>query len=584
MSLTKVPYNMVQNGVTDVANFGAVENGVTDDSTAITEAAQASDSVLVTGDSYGPNVLINNVINTRFKGEGSLIDVYRKNVIPDESPSDDFMRADLIAEKHLRQFNLNPTRKAILVGDSISTYFANTIGRSDMLANCLFPSLADQFDGELTFMDMAIGGTAYQNFLTDQYQTYIPWYSGLSGTTWIDVVNAQNPDLLVLSWQMNYSTPLSFNMTALNTVIDYINNNFNPVPSIVICTGFDPSPASTSFPEGETGQEARDQAAGALRSYVKWKNNGQIGLIDFHRKFCRVRDGFDPVSTCISRVGTTSITNTSNYVEGDYYTTDWKVRINANTAIMSNGDFFTLKTGPGSDDFVQVLKTGSTALTVALYSGQTGSSIPLYSKNITYNANTAAGFWLTVEKSSNYICMYNDTDSQYGTYNAPIFYDKCVSFGGKYLPRVNASNSSSLIGAEIYYGVERVNIPSVTDLKLYGPDAPPYIGTYGGSGFNHPGGFAATHVYRPVLDAIDWIADTAQSGLVDVTAADTTANITFPYTEPDNNYLLQTFPGENSLSPEIFWSVGTKTTTGAVLNFSSAAVNTSSIGWRILRS
>ena len=576
-------------------DFGSVENGTTDDSSAVTNAASNAKRVLVQGTSLGSNVAIANVIDTRFYGQGALKTVYRKNVIPDESPAAEFWKADLCPDRHLKQFNTNPKPSVTLMGDSISTYMANSWVRGDMLTDVLYHELLNQKPNGLTFRNRAIGGTTFASAMGVQYQTYIPWYAGNSNTAWITLVGNEKPDLVILSWQMNYDAPggvkNDFCVADLDAVINWIGGTFNPIPSIVVCTGFVPSPASAAFPQGQAGQETRDGAAGAIRQYVKWKRlpNGQeIGLLDFHRMFCRSRDGFDPVSSCISKIGTTAINSvtagSTKVATGDTLCHDWKIQVAANLNTMIVGDYLIFFHGYGADDFFLITKTSTTQASFTAYSGTLASNIPLYSQTFAFDMTQTGPFTMSVEKSGNIVTIYTDQDSQYGTFTAPSFVGKIVGLGGDYYPRVESHGSSSgtwFTGGNFYYGVPRVNTPSIKDSLFFGREALGAISPNGGSGYNHPSGFAATHVYRPMIQAVDWHRNVGQSGSLSISSGVSAATITFPYAEPDTAYTVEiAFEGS---SPGQTWACGTKNLGSAIINFVNVTTFATVAKWRLSR-
>jgi len=574
--------------------YNAAEDGLSNDAAAITAAASAAKAVLVSGTALGNGTLISDLIDTRFKGQGSLASVYRKWVIPDESPAAEFWKADLSPDRHLRQFNTNPTPNVTLMGDSISTYFANSLARGDMLANVIEHELMNQKPNGIVFRNRAIGGTTYATAMGVAYQSYIPWYAGDAATAWITLVGNEHPDLIILSWQMNYDAPggvkNDFKVQDLDNVINWIGSTFSPIPSIVVCTGFVPTPASALFPQGQAGQESRDGAAGAIRQYAKWKrlSNGQeIGLIDFHRMACRARDGFDPVSTCIAKIGTTAInavvSGANKIATGDTLCHDWKIQVAANLSSMAVNDYLLFGHGYGADDFFQIIKKNNGTATFAAYCGTLSSNIPLYSQDFAFDMTQTGPFVMTVEKIENIVTIYTDQDSQFGTFTPPAFSGKIVGLGGDFYPRVEAhgGGGSWLSGANFYYGVPRLNVPSIKDSLLFGRESQGAISTYGGSGYNHPGGYAATHIYRPLVQAIDWHRYVPQSGSLAISSAQASATVTFPFNEPDTAYTLEvSFEG---ISPGQTWACATKNIGSAIINFAAATSAATTAKWRLRR-
>jgi hypothetical protein len=480
-------------------DFGVVGNGVTNDSTALQNAAVRSNTVLVRDNVYAPSTAIASLADTTFRGNGSLLSsVYHKAVIPESSTSDTFVNQDIVAAKHLTQLNAVTTPTVVLIGDSISTYFANSIGRSDMLTEVLRTTLENQF-GAINFYNRAIGGTQFSSLFNSQYQTYIPWYAGSPTVNWIDMVRNLSPDLVVMSFGMNDGAGIQ--TFYLKAAIDAMQG-WTKVPSIVMATNLVPSPASTAFPDGQAGQESRDKSAGLVRTYAKFRN---VGLLDVHRKDCMVRDGYDPVSSILT-IGDSinaSIVGGRNFCVGTKKVIDFKARVYLDsTALLGGTNYITIKTGSGANDFLQVIRTLSTTLTFALYAGGV-DSIGVAASTITYTLAAGVACHFVVERSNDQVVVYVDTDSQFGTFNAPLFTSKLVALGSEYYPTIQDNAGTVLSSVGYSYGEQRTNVPSVTNSLLWGDGTLPFD-QHGGSGYNHPGGFAASHIYRPLIGGVTW--------------------------------------------------------------------------------
>lgn len=489
-------------------DFGVVGDGVTNDSTALANAVASALTkqkvVTLSGTVNAPSMTLANYIDTNFEGNfETLTNVYRKKAIPEFAPSDSLQCIDIVPDKHLQQLNAVTKPVVVLVGDSISTYLANSNARGDLLSNVLHKTLDKQFPQGITFYDRAIGGKAWSSLSSSQYQTYIPWYAGNVATTWIEMVHNLNPDLVVFSFGMNDSSGISVN--AMKTAIDTLQS-WAKVPSIVIASNLVPSPASASFPDTGSGQEGRDIAAGLNRSYAKYRN---VGLLDIHRKYCMVRDGYDPLST----VQTTGdavypiISSGGQYVcTGTKQVTEFKANINFNgTPLVANTQTIVVQLGAGANDFVQIYYNYVAGnLTVVGYYGSASDYVAYAGTNAVFSMPSTSGGWLSVEKIGDYLVIYNETDSQFGSYNEPLFMMKIVTMGGTFYPKIYSSGDA-LNAVTYWYGVNRVNKPSATNSLLWGNDPVPSGGNiYGGSGFNHPSGLMAALVYRPMIESILW--------------------------------------------------------------------------------
>jgi len=559
-------------------DYGAVEDGVTDDSTALTNASDAcastTDTVLLGGVSSAPNMELSVVANTTFEGKiDHLLGAYRKAAIPQQSPSDSLQFDGIIPSKHLKTFNQAYKPKVCLVGDSISTYFANSLARGDMLADNLHKVLNDQCPDGIDFIDMAIGGTGYGSLFTNQYNADIEWYAGYSTSDWIDVVKAQNPDLVVLSFGMNDSSNIKVN--DVKDAIDYIQT-WAKVPSIVLATNLVPNPSSTTFPEGDAGQQGRDEAAGFVRTYGNYRN---VGVLDVHRKDCMVRDGFDPTSSCITKG--TLINAIGNTVTGYKTCIDWYANIAYNASALTAGTgYLTAKTGSGDNDFIQIIKTDATHMQVVAYAGSTDSlGVNVGDGVYPYTWPTTGVNYLSVEKIGGYVSIYSQA-VQLGSYSAPIAFGKCPSLGGIYTPKTTGTPSGVLLNTTFHYGEQRVNIPSITNSLLWGNETVSNIDYHGGSGYNHPGGFAATHIYRPLLQSTLWYQRQFITGTVAIASG--ISSITVNFAPAQKAFSYSVLMSEVGAGLGTSYRVSAYTDTSFEISFSSATTGSGFIFWQII--
>lgn len=481
--------------------FGAICDGVTDDSGAMLLAISVSEKLLLPSDTNCPNLSITDIFNVVFVGNGKLLNVYRKDGYDTYGGGKNTVISnDIIPSKHLKVFNNVFKPKVVLVGDSISTYLANSVSRGNMLTSCLEDSISLQGNNGIEFYNRAIGGKTFNNLQSVLYQDYIPWYSGLETTTWIDVVKALEPDLIVFSLGMNDAENIK--VASIKAVIDYIKT-WAKVPSLVMATNLTPNPLGASEGTEVASQTSRDLSAGLVRSYVKAND---IGLLDFHRQGCVARDGYDPTSSTMA-VGEPDIyaviNGTAKECVGTKNVSSFKAKIWANP--MSIGGFtFTVRTGTGANDFIQFSKTGATNLAILSYAGNTDSIGTTYNIS-TFSFPTEVGYLFTIEKINDVVTIYLDDDTQFGTYNEPLIRFNVVSCGGEFLPKVKGSSLTSIESIRIYYGEYIKNTPLIENTILWGDGDTSYVeGYYGGSGWNHPSEFVAGLIYEPVLSNSKW--------------------------------------------------------------------------------
>ncbi|MGE7139133.1 hypothetical protein ACQKIE_16020 [Luteibacter sp. NPDC031894] len=541
----------------------------------VTQAATAANTVQVTAAVNGIGASLTNpaVADATFRGEGSLTGVYRKAVVPENAASDCFVDQGVIAGKHLKRFNQTAKPVVVLVGDSISTYFANSIARSDLLVETLRDTLNQQMPNGVTFYDRSVAGMTLGSVFGSSLSG-IPW-AVTPGKAWIDYVKDLAPDLVIFSFGMNDSTAVKVN-EYINTM-SYVNG-WAKIPSVVFCTNLVPNPASTAFPEGEAGNEGRDMAAGLTRSFAKY--NG-LGLLDFHRKVCMVRDGFDPASSIMTRGDTVlAVSNGSGgaSITGTKLCRDFKVRINMTAANLSATNYITVNYGNGVNDFVQILRPTSTTLQCAFFCGGSDSAA-ITTQTFTFNPPGGSYIALTIEVSNDVMRIYYDADGSIGQYNDPYLTQPIVRLGGQFTPKVISNVQTILTAADFSYGEYRTNVPSVKNSLLWG-DGSSSIDVHGGSGWNHPGGFAASHVYRPLVRMTRWCAPVPIFGQLSVASTGTSFTQTLPTPELDTTYEI-IGSWEGSAAPA--WAVLSKTTTSFTITLAAAAGASIKLNWQLLR-
>lgn len=507
-----------------LVDFGGAANG----SSAVEALAAISDTVRIDVPVVASTTTVAEVADATFRGKGSLSGIYAKPVIPDNSASDELNSVGVVPGRHLRRFCTSASPVVVLVGDSLSTHFANSIARSDMLSEVLRTTLADQVP-RMVFHNRAVGGMSFANFLGTLPAGSASWYTN-PAQLWSSYVQALAPDLVIFAFGMNDS--FNVRVQAMKDTFDNLQT-WAKVPSIVVCTNLVPSPASTAFPEGQAGQEARDKAAGLIRSYTKFRG---LGLVDLHRKARMVRDGYDPLSSIMTRGDTVdSVLSGSVYVSlGTRRVTDYKARVRFDSAAMSLTQWITLKTGPGVNDFVQFQKVDANNIRVSAYCGDI-DSLAYSSINYAHTFPPGVGYHLVVEISGTNIVVYIDYDGNFGASYGAVVAIPRVALGSEFTPDVRDNAGHVLYGVDFSYGEQRVNVPSVKNSLLWG-DGSSAIDVHGGSGWNHPGGFAASHIYRPVIQGIKWWEPIAPSGSIALASGITSITVPFPADEVSTAY------------------------------------------------
>ncbi|MCA9368387.1 SGNH/GDSL hydrolase family protein [Candidatus Kaiserbacteria bacterium] len=212
------------------------------DFSSVIEKAAKSSNYLYVGESLKAGSTRQDLLrDVVFTGDGQLNGVYRKWVVPMNSGSYVAPVSDLVPEQ-VPRFRSESSPVVVLVGDSISTYNANTTGRGDSLALKLESFSRQQLrpDQTLTFFNRSIGGQTYTAFFgrnsAEAPAPNIAWWDNTR--SWKEQVKALNPDILFLSFGMNDSK--NIRPDVLDALLDEIES-WPSSPNVVLSTNLLPS-------------------------------------------------------------------------------------------------------------------------------------------------------------------------------------------------------------------------------------------------------------------------------------------------------------------------------------------------------
>jgi hypothetical protein len=403
--------------------------------------------------------------------------------------------ANDLSPAHVPYFQSAPNVVVVLIGDSISTYNANSVGRSDGLAFMLEQFFRDALaPGQtLTFHNRAVGGALYETFLTSAATSAIApdltWW--IDGKTWFEQVRDLGPHILVSAFGMNDKDQIRPDVVA--SIIDQCAT-WPSAPDLVLCTNLQPS-----FADGQRApQDGRDQAAGVTRTMAKQRG---VGLLDFHRQFCAARDAFDPCEATLRNVELAGVLATDRRSCPEE-TIDFMVEFDVNLdALVTDlgADKVIVRIGSLPLDWLRVSRTAGPFLRVELSTGP--GAHPLNYLNQTLPWLGGGVRTLRVEISGDLLALYDPSSGgPEGQNQAPIFASKVVRGGGWFTPYVMMVNGAADIDATVtnvsfWTARQCVHRPRITDGELFQGAA----GEWEGSTFNHPGNKVGSHIYAPVL-------------------------------------------------------------------------------------
>ncbi|WP_430317008.1 SGNH/GDSL hydrolase family protein [Pseudomonas sp. p1(2021b)] len=481
---------------------------------AITKAiAEGKRYVKVSGD-----LLVNGTVTGRGNiipiGKGKFTSMlggaYRRPVFPDRHPNLYF--PGIRPGQHLVQFSRTATPKVVLMGDSISTYGANSYAQNTMLAGFLEQKIkSDNPTRTVTFVNRAIGGqtftTANTRPGTPPDLNLYPWYTD-PNRDWLLYIQDQAPELLIISFGMNDSG--NFNYAALDQMIAKIKA-WGKVPDIVFCTNLVPSmePGSdymTGYGD-RSGQEGRDQVAGYIRNYAE-RNN--YGLIDINRVGNLIRDGFD-VRNSHNRLKDVNYNAAANngYYQCSEACRDFLIRFSITgtsaelAAKFTNSPPMALQLSNHAGDVCFINRTSGGNIQLQLYhdSGalmdtvDTGIPIPTTS------------IFMAVEVRDN-VLRFSTTSADGLVSSTPVVVPKILRYGGVFLPRLyyygTLTGPATLVTSHVFD--DELFRPSLLNDDVWGVGSNT-VGTkipYGGNGLNHPTSVGAVAIYSAAVGAANF--------------------------------------------------------------------------------
>lgn len=280
------------------ANYAAVGDGVTDDSAAfnacVAAAVAAGSRYIAVERPYYVPTLSRQAGHVIMLGEGRLIGApLRKYVIPARSMSPPPPTRNLMARAHCPRFTTAcraGAAKVILTGDSVSTPGQAGFSFFSAFNAKLREKIINDNPGvAIDWLNRGIGGQTWARLNTTP--TAFPlWYSN-PATPWLDYIQAELPDLLIISFSRNDGAALLH--SDIQAVLAKVAAWPHPC-DVVVTTSVGESQAvdlSGGAVNAITTRNSYEYASGLIRSFAMSRG---IGLIDSGRRESLVRFGYDP--------------------------------------------------------------------------------------------------------------------------------------------------------------------------------------------------------------------------------------------------------------------------------------------------
>lgn len=474
---------------------------------AVDAAIAAGKSEIDVEQDYSAPHSMSNRSNVLFRGDGSFSGVntnsgnYRRQVVPLTSPD-----ARAFPDRFSISERYSGTVSAVLIGDSLGTYGANTISASDALATRLSEKLAaDNPTLEIAFKSRAIGGQTFGTAddvpvtsfpIADRY----PWYTD-DMRPWLDYVEDLSPDIVFISFGMNDKQ--NFDRTKLESVVSKIEA-MPTSPQIVFVTNMAPNlsphPDNASF-GSYIEQEGRDSVAGWVRTYANYHG---YPLIDVNRTFNMVRDGRDILDTYLVEQDEVTFGSASAYIaDADQACRDFSLKAEIEAAAWTNLQPLSINlcgTSVNSDGANNVVFVDDDAgfLRFKFFRGGPSS---LYLQVTSEIPTPIVDTEVEISLRNGEFSFRLYPASAGADAGVQPFTQKVITYGGLFIPTIfyfGGGGAGPVLSATLSVGVERPYKPAVTDLDLWGE---PTSGTggnrpiTGGNGVNHPTSQGAAIVY-----------------------------------------------------------------------------------------
>mgnify|MGYP000867918017 CR=1 FL=1 len=448
----------------------------------------------------------------------------------------------------------NRNIKVVIWGDSISTggvdclnvsynsidggeseQGANSITTGDSYYQRLLDMLTTKFKDEtFNFYNRASGGTVIQDWNT------IKTFNSVS-TYWNWHVRDLHPDLLIIGWGMNQTTIASAKEFKyyLSQIINYINANFNPIPTIALITSPRPCYALEDSWGALEIQQAVDMSAYIARTFGyqngcyiidanKISNLKRAGKIYENPFMQAIAEDYASMDAIISGTYTKSgytyqIQNTGTEVIIPVNEKNFVVAFDMKFDSFPDGtENLSLNYNYLSGYIRNCLMIKPLTTGVALMESYSNigdsthytSATKTYTSGISWNDGTYRRIYF--EKRDDIIDVFID--------GYRVLRDRIQINNTPGEIRLNKNGGSTgLITIQnliLYKGNYKQYLPTLTETEMFGEHILNDYNTkkpYGGNGVNHPSSIGLEEVYVPVLrefvDDLSNISKTVEKGI-----------------------------------------------------------------------
>lgn len=492
-----------------VKDFGALGDGVTDDSVAVKAAHDYYVSINsrvghVPAGTYSV-ANASEISGVVWIGEGQFTGQLRERVHSQSHYGED-VGTEILPRRHFRRFSEVDSPVVVIMGDSISTEAPTiTADESESMWGVIQRRMReDNPDLVFDFQNRAIGESTWSNAnpatILSSTPLTLPSWAGAGAQPWLDYVEALGPDVLYLAWGMNDRQ--NFVTAQFRAVVSDIQT-WTKVPDIVFITNMVPSRQSENVNiYSPVAQEGRDFVAGYVRS---WANYQGYGYIDLNRQYNICKEGFDVTQSALTRTTPSRISVTLGYTapaDSECADFGWDIdftNIPAGFWAGSGAGNLRFPLSPAAPDFnnsaswLNIIDNAG-FLQIELVDVDDGPGTYLTSTSTIVTPTTGADVNITVFVKSTYLSVKVDGEA--------LYEGNVRRHGGQFLPSVVFTDGFS-VGADVFFWQGRYNdnMPRITDLEMWGDNDG---GITGGNNENHPTSKGAAVVYWPTFKNTDF--------------------------------------------------------------------------------
>ena len=451
---------------------------------------------LITNYDYSPTDTITDKSNAVLIGNGTVdgynydSNFYRRRVI-DQLAGTGIAAVDTRMNLDLTLDNVT----IVLVGDSLTTHYSNTISSATSISKYLVDKLRnDNPSIDINFVNRGIGGETYASlngFPFTLNQDEYPWYTDTE-VEWLDYVALENPDYVAVSMGMNDLG--SFDPVTFREVLSKIEA-MGAKPILITNMVPNLSPNEVFYAYGTyAGQEFRDRVAGYVRTYA---NKNDIPLIDINRTFNMVRDGRDILDTYFVQNSWVRNSEGLEFIASE----DQSCRDFSMAMLLEDGCFDTgvimqmFDSGVVSDNIVNIDNQNG-LLRFRFYGGDgTGTSYTAETTDIPTPTGASVVEFTLVGSVFTFRVLNANRASSPGI--QPYSWN-IIRYGGIFRPAVYYPGlvTGPVLQVQYSYGVEKALKPMITDRGMYG-DVDDSANRFreGGNSINHPASRGIAAVY-----------------------------------------------------------------------------------------